>query len=267
MKQQLLGSLLGRLALAWRDKLKIVQAALFNPERVGTIANDQLASNLVTKICQADKTFIDIGAHIGSVIAGVMDNDPSIKIIAVEAMPDKIINLRRKFPSVEFHDCAVGEATGEVSFFVNKRLTGYSSLIKPANTSSDMVSEIKVPIKKLDDLVSSKAVDVIKIDVEGAELGVLRGGVNLLKKSRPTIMFESGPQPNNDLGYTKEALFQFLTANSYVVLIPNRVAHDSPGLSEEEFVESHIYPRRTTNYFAIPEERRLEIKNRVRAVG
>ncbi|MEQ1558117.1 MAG: FkbM family methyltransferase [Methyloglobulus sp.] len=266
MKQLLLGSVLGRYALSFRDTFDILHTAYFNPENIGTLANDQLASNLVTKLCQPNKTFIDVGAHIGSIISGVMDHDSSIKIIAIEAMPDKIRNLRRKFPSVEFHDCAVGETPGDVSFFVNKKLSGYSSLIKPEDNNRGEVSEIRVPLKKVDDLITSKDVDVIKIDVEGVELGVLRGAVNLLKNLRPVIMFESGPQSNDDLGYTKEAMHQFLTANDYVVLIPIRIAHNDPGLSENQFVEAHLYPRRTTNYFAVPKERRDEIRERVRSI-
>jgi FkbM family methyltransferase len=38
-----------------------------------------------------------------------------------------------------------------------------------------------VPIEKLDNLIKSTDVDAIKIDVEGAELGVLRGAVDILR--------------------------------------------------------------------------------------
>ena len=46
---------------------------------------------------------------------------------------------------------------------------------------------IKVPLRRLDALISSDDVDVIEIDVEGAELGVFRGGDALIKRSRPTL--------------------------------------------------------------------------------
>ncbi len=108
MKQKILGSPIGTLALSIRDKFNILRAAYFSPERVGTIANDQLATKLVTTLCQPGKTFIDVGAHIGSIIAEVAYNDPSIKIVAIEAIPEKVVNLKRKFPSIEIHGCAVG---------------------------------------------------------------------------------------------------------------------------------------------------------------
>lgn len=266
MKQKLLGSPIGRATLFLRDTFDIFQAAYFYPERVGTVANDLLATKLVTTICQSHKTFIDVGAHIGSIISEVAYNDPSIKIIAIEAIPEKIVQLRRKFPSVEFHDCAVGEFTGEVSFFINLKQSGYSSLRKSLSTNKKEVSEIKVRIDRLDKIVSANDIDVIKIDVEGAELGVLRGSTKILNENRPIVMFESAPQLDDNLGYTKEELYELLIANDYAILIPNRVAHNDFGLSKDGFIESHLYPRRTTNYFAIPKERRIEIRNRARNV-
>lgn len=264
MKRILLATPIGRTALRFRDNLAILRAAYLSPESVGTIANDQLATKLVTSICQSHKTFIDVGAHIGSVLSEVAYLDPSIKLVAIEAIPEKATKLQKMFPSAKIHACAVGETKGQVSFFVNTRQSGYSSLRRSISPKQGEITEITVPIRRMDDIVSSNDVDVIKIDVEGAELGVLRGSEIFFDSTRPTIMFESGPDGGNDLGYTKEALYQFLRSKEYCVLIPNRVAHNDSGLSREGFIESHLYPRRTTNYFAIPNERRIEIRDRAR---
>jgi FkbM family methyltransferase len=266
MKQFLLTTRVGRLLLSGRDNLEIVRAALNSVEEVGTIANDQLATTLITRICRPNTVFIDVGAHLGSVTAEALRNQPSITAVAVEAMPDKAANLRRKFPHVKVCECAVGEIEGEVSFFVNTRLSGFSSLGRPETTNDKDVREIKVAVKRLDDVAPFEGVDAVKIDVEGAELGVLRGSPKLLATSRPTIMFESGPEVNDGLGYTKEALWQQLADAGYAVLVPNRLAHNDPGLSKEAFCESHLYPRRTTNYFAVAKERREELRDRARQI-
>jgi FkbM family methyltransferase len=211
-------------------------------------------------------TIIDIGAHIGSILSEVLYIDPSIKMIAIEPIPAKVDSLKRRFPSIELHHCALGDFSGEVPFFVNIRESGYSSLSQIASSQVGEIVEITVSLKKLDDLVSSNDVDVIKIDVEGAELNVLRGGIAMLQKNRPTIMFESVLQLDSEFGYTKEELYDFFSSNNYAILIPNRLAHDDPGLSKEAFLEGHLYPRRTTNYFAIPKERRIEIRDRGRNI-
>ena len=204
-------------------------------------------------------------AHIGSIIAEVMRNCPAARIVAIEAIPAKIESLRRKFPAVAFHFLALGESEGETSIFVHTKQSGYSSLGRPADAAASGIVELKVPLKCLDGLIAAEGIDVIKIDVEGAELGVLRGSEQIVAKSRPSIMFESGPPAEDGLEYTKEAIWQWFAERNYAVLVPNRVAHVDPGLSQAGFVESHLYPRRTTNYFAIATERRAEIRDRARA--
>jgi len=261
-KQRLLGTAFGRIAMAARDTLDMAQSALFRTESVGTMANDQLASRLIAGLCAPAKTFIDVGAHVGSVIAAVTQHDSSIHVIAFEAIPEKVKNLRKTFPSVEIHECALGEIEGTASFFIDTRRSGYSSLGKSENAGH--IREIKVPLKKLDALVSSSDIDAIKIDVEGAELGVLRGGENLIATNHPVIMFESAPAADNGLGYTKEALWQWFAERGYEIYVPNRVAHDGPALCLDGFVESHYYPRRTTNYIAVPAGRRIETRDKAR---
>jgi hypothetical protein len=90
--------------------------------------------------------------------------------------------------------------------------------------------------------------------------------IKILLKNRPTIILESVLQLDSEFGYTKEELYDFFNSNNYAILIPNRLAHDDPGLSKEAFLEGHLYPRRTTNYFAIPRERRVEIRDRGRNI-
>jgi FkbM family methyltransferase len=266
MKQRILGTALGRMAASARDMANVMGAACWRPETAGTLLNDRLASILVTRLCKSRKCFIDVGAHIGSIISEVARHDPSVTIIAIEAIPEKVANLRKKFPLVELHACALGESEGEVAFYVNTRRSGYSSLRRPSSSEESETREIKVPLKRLDSLVASDRIDVMKVDVEGAELGVFRGGERLIAENRPTVMFESGPTTDDGLGYPKEALWRWFAERDYAVLIPNRVAHNDPGLSQDGFLESHLYPRRTTNYFAIANERLVEIRDRARDV-
>jgi len=266
MKQLMLGTVFGRIALNIRNGLDILKFAYTKPESVGMLINDQLASNLVVKLCNPNKVFIDIGAHIGSITSAVIDHSTSIKVIAIEAIPEKAKNLRQKFPSVEVHECALGNSEGEVSFYINTKQSGYSSLARPSPNKKENIIEIKVPIKKLDNVISIDNIDVIKIDVEGAELGVLIGSENIITTNRPTIMFESGPPKEDGLGHSKEDIWQWLDEHRYEILIPNRIAHNGPKLSKEGFIECHYYPRRTTNFFAIPIERRVAIRDLAREV-
>ncbi|MDB2704942.1 FkbM family methyltransferase [Pseudomonadota bacterium] len=256
IKQALLGTIFGSISLAARDKLTLIRSAITANEGTGSLINDQLAGRLVSSLCQSDKIFLDVGAHIGSVISETIKRSKPLKIIAIEAMPDKVAKLRRKFPTVELHEYAVTDKEGEVDFFVNTKQSGYSSLSNPK--SKDNIKKIVVQTNLIDNLITSINIDVIKIDIEGAELGALRGATQLIKESQPVIMFESGPEES--LGFTKSKMWNFLNDFDYEIFIPCRIAHNGKGLTHDGFIESHVWPRRTTNYFAIPKSRREEIR-------
>jgi FkbM family methyltransferase len=261
-KAGLVGTSLGLWLLDVRDKLNIARAAWFSPESVGTVANDQLAALLVVSICRPGHVFVDVGAHIGSIVAGVKRRSRPSRIVAVEAIPERAASLRRRFPAVEIVQCAAGERDGEeIAFFVNEARSGYSSLAR-----REGLREIRVPLRTLDAVLASHDVDVIKIDIEGGELGALRGAARVLSAHRPTVMFESAPGCGARLGYSTTALWRFFDEIGYLIVAPNRLAHDGDGMSLEAFNDGHLYPRRTTNYFAVPRERREELRDRARVV-
>lgn len=266
VKQAILGTFLGKLANNFRNYYEILSTFHNHSESLGTLVNDQMATFLVTKLCNSDKVFVDIGSHIGSIISDVLDYDSRVKVIAIEAMPSKVKKLQLKFPSVQIYDCALGESEGEVTFYVNNLLSGYSSLGKLLDNDHKNISEIKVKLRKLDNIISSESIDVIKIDVEGAELGVLKGGKRVISDNRPIIMFESGPSKEDGLGYKKEDIWHFFDDLDYQLIVPNRMAHNGHSLTLEGFIESHDYPRRTTNYFAIPTECRNNVRDLCRHI-
>jgi FkbM family methyltransferase len=265
IKQTLLGSRVGDLAMLMRDRVGLVRAALSHPDVVGTVANDQLAGLLVSSICGPGRVFVDVGAHIGSVIAAVRRHDPTIKIIAVEAIPEKAEALRRKFPCDAIHSCAAGAQAHIAEFFIHTSQTAYSSLNRPAGDNG-CVREIQVQVMTLDSLIPIDAdVDVLKLDIEGGELAALRGATRLLCRTRPVVLFESA-LPQSVAASEKRDLYQFFHNRDYALIVPNRLAHDDDGLSEAGFLESHLYPRRTTNFFAVPKVRRIEIRDKTREV-
>ncbi|WP_202951363.1 FkbM family methyltransferase [Sphingobium bisphenolivorans] len=258
----LVGTRVGMVAQRMREQIALFRTAGTDPENMGICGNDLIAQRLLEALCLPGKAFVDVGAHIGSVIAGVARHSRPSAIIAIEAVPAKAEALRRRFPQAIVHSCAVGEQEGEMPFFIDLRQSGYSSLYPSSERGEQQ--EISVPIRRLDHLVGSERVDVIKIDVEGAELAVMRGSDSLLARDRPTIMFESGPEEVG--GYSKAAMWEWLDQAGYAVLLPNRVAHIDPGLSRDGFIEAHLYPRRTTNYFAVARVRREEVRARARMI-
>lgn len=265
LKQLVVNTRLGLRALHARERAGLLYAACFGISDLGTMANDYLATFLISRICAPGMTFIDVGAHIGSVVASVQRHVPSAAIIAVEAIPEKASHLHRKFPNVEVHQVVLGDSEGEVNFYVDNAKSGYSSLFRPAEFASANIDKITVHMTRLDSLTLN-TVDAIKVDVEGAELDVLRGSTATISRNRPIIMYESGPASNVGLETIKTLQWDFFNAHNYRVLVPNRLAHNDDGMTSEGYIESHLYPRRTTNYFAVPTERALEFRDRARQI-
>jgi FkbM family methyltransferase len=256
VKQRLVGNAVGSLLEGVRERWDRARAPCTT---VGTLANDQLALQLVVHLARGSGVFLDVGAHIGSVFSRVVKASPETQVIAIEAMPDKVAWLRRRYPTVTVHHCAAGEAAREVSFYTRPEQSGYSSL-----ANADGAIEIKVQMRPLDELVPHA--DVVKVDVEGAELGAVRGMPRLLAQSRPVVMFESAPGAGEKLGYPLADMFAFWRACDYGLFIPNRIAHTGPPLVLDSFVEAHDFPRRTTNYFAIPLEKVTTVRESARGI-
>ncbi len=125
VKRMLIGTAVGRAALVVRDTLQLWLAPRIE---AGTVFNDQLAARMAVAFCPPHGTFVDVGAHIGSIISDVQFRRPLARIVAFEAIPEKAAALRRKFPTVAVHEIALWDSEGEASFFIDDAHSGYSSL-------------------------------------------------------------------------------------------------------------------------------------------
>lgn len=264
LKRLVAGTALGVTAHRFLEKRDLKRLAGKSSELTGFKVNDLTARRLRDNLCAEGKTFVDVGAHIGSVIGAVTQSSRPGKIIAIEAIPEKIIDLRHRFPKADIIHCAVGDSDGEVEFTINTALSGNSSLDPAARERAASFRVIRVQMKRLDDILPHSGIDLIKIDIEGAELGALRGGEAVITGSRPVIVFESGV--HDMAGYSKADLFGWFTDHAYDVVAPIRVAHNAPPMTLDVFLDAHEYPRLTQDFFAIPRERRVEIRDRARSI-
>lgn len=263
LKSRLVGTSLGRALLAYSHRRALRGLPVGNPEAASEMANSILADRLITQLTPPGGTFLDIGAHIGSIFSTVHHANPQASILAVEADPDKAASLKGRFGYCRLFDVALGEGEGEITFYRHPNATGYNSI---AESSDPGVEKISVPVARLDDLLPDEMVDVIKIDIEGAELGALRGAEVLFQRARPTVMFESVGDEVNALGYAPVMLWDWFNDHDYQVVTPDRLAHDAPALTKEAFLDAHQYPFRTKDYFAVASEKRIAVRDRARAV-
>jgi hypothetical protein len=78
--------------------------------------------------------------------------------------------------------------------------------------ASAEVTEIQVRVDTLDRVLPPDLrIDFIKIDVEGAQLQVLKGAKRTITKCRPFIVFEHGMSAEKSYGIRSDEVFDFLT--------------------------------------------------------
>ncbi|WP_425040532.1 FkbM family methyltransferase [Primorskyibacter sp. S187A] len=147
--------------------------------------------------------FLDVGANIGlmsQVAAKVMGPDGRVYAFepGAQALSYCKDNVAR-FPQVQIVAKAAMDAPGELTFFEGTGACMVSSSTVEAHFDGrdKNVREVTIEATTLDDFCASEAAvpDVIKIDVEGAELSVLKGARRVLETIRPSVVLEVSFKP------------------------------------------------------------------------
>ena len=145
-------------------------------------------------LSQQWKTFLDVGAHTGRYV--ILARPRVCKILAFEPsiqnymLLEKNLKLNGNHDNVKIFNIACSDVVGEKDLFFVEGNEGLTSLIK--NTKSGDAKE-KCAVDKLDNIVKKEHIEevsLIKIDVEGAEINVLRGAEKILKDGSPVLILE-----------------------------------------------------------------------------
>jgi len=156
----------------------------------------ELAKAVADSVNRGDVCY-DIGAYRGF-FSGVFGLAGAGQVVAFEPFPENCAQLQRLFANnpglpLTFEQAAVGSENGSAEFNVMPD----SSMGKLASSSfqSDLPTScvLRVPLKTIDRIVSEGAYprpQVMKIDVEGAEVEVLGGAKETLQTNRPILFIE-----------------------------------------------------------------------------
>ena len=157
----------------------------------------------VEKLLPTDKNIIlDIGANIGSASIPICKKY-NLELVAIEASKEIGSLLAQNIVNNGIRSrlllCALSLKTQKyIELFVNKGNTGSSSIMKNWNPSfnKELKDNIEyVPVKTIDQILENEKINsdevlITKIDVEGAEAEVLKGGSNFLKSNSAPIILE-----------------------------------------------------------------------------
>ena len=139
---------------------------------------------------------VDVGGKKGRHVAVFLDRLGAERVYVFEPNPAMTAILRRRYGArrnLEITETALAERAGSAEFVINLGAPGESGLRQRAFSNPDRarIQRITVPVGRLDDQTFEGPIHYVKIDVEGAEIGVLRGGRDFLARHRP-ILSEAG---------------------------------------------------------------------------
>ena len=142
-------------------------------------------------------TFLDIGAHLGFYslpLSGRFDKciafEPSDFQFELLTKNIELNNIKNVIPL----KLGLGATEEEKVFYVTGNSGGTNTLLKNKFSESPM-STYKIQVRALDSFGYSN-VNLIKIDVEGWEVEVLKGSLETIHKSSPYILIEVWEEPD-----------------------------------------------------------------------
>ena len=176
--------------------------------------------------------FLDVGANIGyytmlgasivgarGSVTAIEPNEKNIRLIVAS-------KAKNGFDLIKIIPCAVGQETGVAGLY-SIHSNGSTTPIAVLDEQQISVRTL-VPQFRLDDIVPhERAVDLIKIDIEGGEYHALTGASRLLAEHRPVIVSEFCPELLAGIDGT--GYLSWLIDNGYVL----QVIHQEGTLSEQ----------------------------------
>lgn len=174
-------------------------------------------------------TFIDVGAHIGEYVLlakSLIGEDGSVHAFEPDPRNYQFLQYNVRLNSLQqvfLQNCVVSNQTGKVTFALFKEPSISRITVQGSDLQNEsLVQTVDVPATSLDEYVQKHdiaKIDLVKIDVEGAELQVLEGASNLFSSSQdgPVILFEYSPENCRRFGYDAGRIIALLKVYGYQV--------------------------------------------------
>jgi FkbM family methyltransferase len=193
--------------------------AAFYPGARQALREEIAISAILAASLRGDGAYVDVGTNQGQVLREAVRIAPNGRHVAFEPIPSLAAGLARDFPGVETRQLAVGGKPEVAEFCHFKRLEGWSGLRRSPEISDEQGEPeyITVNVSTLDAEVRDLHPNVIKIDVEGNELGVLEGGRGVLSEARPLVIFEHVASAAALYGTRPDAVWELLTELGYEI--------------------------------------------------
>ena len=158
---------------------------------------ERQALDCVEILSRNARTFLDVGSYSGLFALLAARSNPDVHAVAFEIVPENYLLIVRNIihndlvGRVEARLCGLAEEPGAITMPQALKLDRLASSM---SIGSSFESGVRIPLTTLDEAVADLAGPfVMKIDVEGFEAQVLRGGRGFLEQHRPDVICEVLP--------------------------------------------------------------------------
>ena len=139
---------------------------------------------------------LDIGANIGN--HSIFYSKKFNQVFSFEVFPKNLDLLKincRDIKNIKIFEFGLSNENKKIDFFYSKLNLGGLSKIK----AEDQNIKLKLDVKKIDDLnIDKSKITFVKLDVEGSEFDIVKGGINFFSEYKPIIVFEQQPEDFED---------------------------------------------------------------------
>ena len=140
---------------------------------------------------------VDIGANIGyftMLSASLVGPTGSVMAIEPNASNAKLLEASRRANSFDMVTVVQAAAGSAIGLLVLNTAYSNGTTAPLSDNLRSLIDSTTVPCLKLDDLIAtSKFIDFVKVDVEGAEYKALLGASAMIRRCKPTIVSEFSP--------------------------------------------------------------------------
>ncbi len=216
---------------------------------------DAQTIRILRKICQPESNCIDVGCHKGEMLDKILIFAPKGQHFCFEPLPDLYEGLIQKNypPNCHFFQTALSYEKGITSFNYVISNPSYSGLLRRRYDRLDEEDTlITVETDLLDSIIApNMTIDFIKIDVEGAEMLVLKGAEKTIKRCHPIVVFEHGLGGSDVYGTTPKQIFEFFEKCGMKISLMKNWLDKKPPLSIAAF-EDQYYQSKNYYFIAYP---------------
>ena len=213
------------------------------------IRYDNQTFQIMKIVLEADSTFVDVGCHKGEVFDHALKCSPKGKHFAYEPIPDLFLELEIKYKNIcEVKNYAITDSCGKSEFHHVISNPAYSGIKKRSYPKDEKIDKIKIKTSTLDkELINESRVDLIKIDVEGGEYGVLKGAKDVINKFHPVFIFEHGLGASDYYNTDPDDVYELFDMSDYNIYTLKGFIKQSSPLSKEKL--NDLYSRNKEYYF------------------